>query len=278
MKWLITAVLIGTLGYVLLDTRFGVFITFDILGDIGSDNLDVNPDRSPLTLTRKLTHTEKVELPAAIEQASGIDVTSAGIFISTDQAELFQLTHEMQGVKTTELMAGPLLLKQGSLEAIQLQGEYVVGVGEFGEIRRWQISDHAAATPLALDPNLQSLEFTGLTALDGELYATTDESTAIWNLTHIHRLELDFGEHVRPERRSEELLFSGISHHQGSLLVLTENHTQILRVNPVDGSVIEVIGIDAGEASDLDVHDGKAYVTVDHNYFDARPPLFVYKL
>lgn len=41
---------------------------------------------------------------------------------------------------------------------------------------------------------------------------------------------------------------------------------------------MDVWGIDAGESSDIAVLDGSAYVTIDHNYFDPRPPLLVYAL
>ena len=73
------------------------------------------------------------------------------------------------------------------------------------------------------------------------------------------------------------LLISSIDCDDGFFYLITENYTSIIVLDETY-SVIEIVGIGAGEASDIAVHDGIAYVTVDHNYFDPRPPVFRYRL
>ena len=106
---------------VLTTTRFGVFIVFDILGDIGSDNLVVNPEEGPLRIDRTLSAVRLIVTPDQVEQISGLHIDATGIYASTDQVELFHLqeTGELQASHT--LISGPLLLRQGSLEGIALR-------------------------------------------------------------------------------------------------------------------------------------------------------------
>ena len=111
-----------------------------------------------------------------------------------------------------------------------------------------------------------------------DLLGTTDDGLAIWNLGAGTRREPDIGAFLRPGRSADELLVSGIAANASSVYLITENYTCILRVDPNTWRVTDVWGIDAGEASDIAVLDGSAYVTVDHNYFDPRPPLLVYAL
>ena len=267
----------------LLFTRFGVFIVFDVLGDLtGSDDLDTEPAAGPLVLDRMLYHTDAITLPGELEQPSGIDITAMQIFVSTDQAELFELSRSGRLENQTDLLGGPLLLKQGTLESIvfvQDDEPEVWGIGELGVLARWRWTraGWTRIDDLPLPAGLQASEFTGLTRLDGVLYATT-ETLGVVNLSTGEMLEVRLGDRLKPGRAASEVMLSGLAHDGSLLYLVTENHASLIAVEPETGEVVEIIGIDAGEASDVVMQGGVAYVTVDHNLFDARPPLFVYEI
>jgi hypothetical protein len=51
MKKAILAAALVAVFLVLTTTRFGIFIVFDVLGDVGSDNLPSDPTEGPLVLS-----------------------------------------------------------------------------------------------------------------------------------------------------------------------------------------------------------------------------------
>lgn len=281
MKKAITAMMLVAVLWVLTSTRFGVFVLFDILGDIGSDNLPTDPTQGPLLLSGTLNAQERIPLPDSLQQGSGLHVDRHHIYVSTDQAELFTLSHAgAEAGPVSQLLGGLLILRQGRLEGIAMREEQLFGIGELGEIAAWRndegrwLSAESSPLPEALD----NLEFTGITWFGDDLLGTTDDGLAIWNLGTGDRREPDIGAFLRPGRSADELLLSGIAADVSSLYLITENYASILRIDPNAWRVTEVWGIDAGEASDIAVLDGFAYVTVDHNYFDPRPPLLMYAL
>ncbi len=266
---------------VLTSTRLGVFIVFDIFGDIGSDNLPTDPAQGPLVLSGMLDAQERIPLPDSLEQGSGLHVDRQHIYVSTDQAELFTLTHTgAEAGPVSRLLGGLLILRQGRLEGIALREGQLLGVGELGEVAAWRNDEGRwrSAGASALPDALNDLEFTGITWSGDDLLATTDNGLEIWNLGTGDRREPDISAFLRPGRNAGGLLISGITANPSSIYLITENYTSILRVDPSTWRVTDVWGIDAGEASDIAVLDNLAYVTVDHNYFDPRPPLVVYAL
>jgi len=279
-KAIAAAVLVGLL-LVLTTTRFGIFIVFDVLGDVGSDNLPTDPTAGPLVLSGVLRAKERIPLPESLEQASGLHVDSQHIYVSTDQAELFTLSHAgVEARPASRLLGGLLILRQGRLEGIAVDRNRLLGIGELGALRSWRY-DAALWRPAestALPDGLEDLEFTGITRFSTDLLATADDGLAIWDLGTGNRHELTAEAHLKPGRSADELLVSGIAADASSVYLVTENYASILRVDPIAWRVIDVWGIDAGESSDIAVLDGSAYVTVDHNYFDPRPPLLVYAL
>ena len=279
-KAIAAAVLVGLL-VVLTTTRFGIFIVFDVLGDIGSDNLPTDPTAGPLVLSGALRAKERIPLPESLEQASGLHVDGQHIYVSTDQAELFTLSHTgVEARPASRLLGGPLILRQGRLEGIAVDRNRLAGIGELGALRSWRYDEERwrPAEPTALPDGLEDLEFTGITRLGDDFLATADDGLDIRNLRTGDRHELAIGPHLRPGRSADELLVSGIAADASSVYVVTENYDSILRVDPITWRFMYVWVIDAGEPSDIAVLDGSAYVTVDHNYFDPRPPLLVYEL
>lgn len=281
MKKAVGAAVLVAVFLLLTTTRFGIFLVFDVLGDVGSDNLPSDPTEGPLVLSGFLNAQERIALPDSLEQGSGLHVDRQHIYVSTDQAELFTLSHGgVEAAPVTRLLGGLLIMRQGRLEGIAVQGERLWGVGELGEIATWRSEDGRwrSTGAIALPDGLDDLEFTGLTWFGEDLLGTVDDGLAIWNLRSGDRHEPEIGAHLRPGRSADGLVVSGIAAGASSLYLITENYSSILRVDPVAWRVTDVWGIDAGEPSDIAVLDGLAYVTGDHNYFDPRPPLLVYAL
>lgn len=280
-KALIASLAISVLLVTLLHSRFGVFIVFDILGDVGSDNLITDSHLGPLNLTRSLTADTLVTLPGNIEQASGLHRLRDGLLLSTDQAELFELDDSGSlRVSKTDLLGGPLLLKQGSLEGIAVDDEVLLGIGELGAVARWRRegSSWQRTQDLALPVAVADFEFTGLTVHGDQLWASTDDSLLLVNLSTGEQVRPDLAAFLKAGREQSELLLSGLASDGEYLYLLSENYASLIVYSTATERVVEVIGIDPIEASDLAISKGRAWVSVDHNYFDARPPLYIYDL
>ena len=281
MKKAIGAAALVAVFLVLTTTRFGIFIVFDVLGDVGSDNLPSDPTEGPLVLSGLLNAQERIALPNSLEQGSGLHVDRQHIYVSTDQAELFTLSHAgVEAAPVTRLLGGLLIMRQGRLEAIAVRGERLLGIGELEEIAAWRSEDGrwTSTEAIALPDGLDDLEFTGLTWFGDDLLGTVDDGLTIWNLRSGDRHDPEIAAHLRSGRTADGLVVSGIAADASAVYLITENYASILRVDPVGWRVTDVWGIDAGEPSDIAVLDGLAYVTGDHNYFDPRPPLLVYAL
>ena len=279
MKFVIAAALVA-LAVVLLTTRIGVFIVFDIFGDLvgGTDNLALSAETGPLEITESRQAVNEIDLPGALEQPSGLHITDDGIFIATDQAEIFRIDSDGSLVYQRNLLSGPLLLKQGSVEAIVTFGSELFVAGELGEVQVWRHGEHGIvwSDPMPLSPPYDEFEFSGLTMFGGSLMAVDGESTLIHNLTTGKSYNLDFSSVLKEGRSADELVISGIASDFARLYVITENFSSVLVVHPQGWMVERVVDIDDVEASDVAVYQGLVFVTVDHNYFDERVPILVY--
>ena len=281
MKKAIAAAVLVAVFLVLTSTRFGVFIVLDVLGGSGAESVPTDPAEGPFLLSGTLNAQELIPLPGSLEQGSGIHVERQHMYISTDQGELFTLSHAGEEAEPASLLLGGLLIfRQGRLEGIAVHDGQLLGIGEMGEIATWRNDGGRwlATGARALPDGLNALEFSGITRFGDDLFGTTDDGLAIWNLVTGERHEPDFGTLLRPGRSTDGLLVAGIDADDSSLYLITESYPSILRVDPITWRVTDVWGIDAGEPSDIAVLDGSAYVTIDHNYFDPRPPLLVYAL
>ena len=82
MKKAIAAAALVAVFLVLTTTRFGIFIVFDVLGDVGSDNLPSDPTKGPLVLSGLLSAQQRIPLPDSLEQGSGLHVDGQHLYIS----------------------------------------------------------------------------------------------------------------------------------------------------------------------------------------------------
>lgn len=262
-------------------TRLGVFIVFDGVGDLfhKTDNVNTDSNQGPLVLDRSLTAEATFILPAEMEQASGIVASEGKFYISTDQAELFVLDAQFAPLLETDLLGGLLILKQGSVEAISMGDQQVMAIGELGVVGVWDVGNSFGnrLNDITLPAELAELEYTGLCKNSRGMWAVTDEFGVLYNLTSGKNHSFDVSGSTKAERHFEELMISGIDCDEDKFYLITENYTSIVILDK-SHNLLEVVGIDKIEASDIAVSDDQIYVTVDHNYDDARPPVYKYRL
>lgn len=280
MKAALIAIVVAAVAGFLLTTRLGVFIVFDVFGDLfdETDNLGLSALEGPLTITDTRTAVNELDLPEALEQPSGLHINDQGVFVSTDQAELFRINHDGSLDASQDLLGGPLLLKQGSVESVITFGNDLYVVGELGEVAAWHLRDdrYFESESLPLLPPYDELEYTGLVMFGGSMLAVDGDTTNLHNLTTGKSFGPDFSAVLKEGREAAELVFSGIAADFARLYVITENHTSVLVIHPNGWKVERVIDIDDVEASDIAVYQGLVFVSVDHNYFDERLPVLVY--
>jgi len=191
-----------------------------------------------------------------------------------------------------ELFSGPLLFRQGLVEALSVSSvadgthEITIG-GEIGELPRFLVEDvrsvalrRLEALPLAEE--VAQLEFTGLTRLENRWLLSQADDHRIYDweaaafVTTCESLLVKKGRHIN------ELRISGIAYDPDSpqLWLVSENYPSLLMLDMAKPKpcIERVYGIGAGTPSDVAIHDRKAWVTFDHNYFDARPGVVAFEL
>ena len=268
-------------GYLATNTRLGAYIVMDVVGGVGAEQSDYNPETGPLTLTRILKPIRTIPLPAEVEQPSGIQHRGDKVYISTDQAELFVFDGNISSLsERVNLLGGPLLFKQGMLEGIEFDEEKLFAVGEFGAIRVWERANGAwnRIDDKTLPHDVAEVEYSGITHFSGRRLATSEDSPVVIDLDSGAVHTLNFGPFLKPGADPSTLQFSGLAAEDDKLYVLTEAHSCILALDPVSFTVRQVFGIVPGPVADIAVRDGHAYVVVDHNYAEEKPPLYVYAI
>ncbi len=273
--------LIALLG-MLVFSRFGVFLIFDVAGNIrGTDHFVTEFTDAPVRITRVLSDPQEVVLPKHIEQVSGIVAQSGHFVLSTDQAELFFLTGEVaQGGALFPLT--PLLLRQGSIETVTQVGDEFWLTGENGVFLRVDQSGDIIGTHPLPDP-LMSSDLTGLAWTDGTMFVTSgdDMNVAVVDITsgRMQSMTLDFSAVSDAHLPEDAFLWSGVAHNSGQLYLIAENYPVVVVADAKSGHVTETIGITGQhEFSDISVFDGHLVLPSDHNYFDKRPPLQIYQI
>ena len=282
----VTAVVMICLVGFLVSTRTGVFIVFDVLGDIGADEVPTSPADAPIALDRTIDSESTLGLPQAIEQPSGIDFLPErnAFAVITDQAELFEVHIETTETVSETLMAGgPLLFRQGSSEAVTGCQDGILVGGEIGRLEVWTISDNAwtrdRVIPLPADFEDAEWSAAAVDPETGEIYLATGDRFQVEVLGSDGEFlrSLTLNPVLEENRSTSEYERSGLDLEDGQLYVVTENYGTLLRVDPQTGAIIESIGLNhGGEISDIAVVGNRAYVTVDHDLFDPRLGIRVY--
>ncbi|MEM1185407.1 MAG: hypothetical protein AAGI53_10460 [Planctomycetota bacterium] len=285
VKWMLVAGVAagGACAYIALNTRLGVHLVLDVLSEIGSPKeRQTEASEGPLRLTATLAPIDKIQLPASIEQPSGIKHRNEAVYISTDQTEIFKLDANFQnGSERVYLLGGPLLFKQGSLEGIEVRGDQLVGIGEFGSLPTWVEGGQAEWTrgaDIELPSQTADVEFSGVVDTPSGRFATSEDQLAIFNLDDGSVHAIDFAGVLRESADPSVLALSGIAHSTGRFYVLSESYTSVLVVDAATFKVQHVFGIEPCAAADLSVYEGKCYVVIDHNYDEPVEPVHVYDL
>lgn len=272
--WIGGVVLLGVL---LLTTRFGVFLVFDVLGDLrGTDNLPLDSATGPFSLSGELVPTPApLTLPDAVEQASGIAVDADHLYLVTDQAEIFALGHDGVIRWRTVLSRMPLLLRQGSTEAITRHGTGLLTSGEMGEMRHLSLDPARTVSSQALPRLLRDTEFTAMTEHQGRLLGLS-ENARLFDLRDGREIALDLSTVSKPGHNAQNALFSGMASAGDALYLVSEAHATLVMLDGYSYRAMAAYGLAPAEYSGLAYDQGRLYLTVDHNLFDPRPPLYTY--
>ena len=73
-----------------------------------------------------------------------------------------------------------------------------------------------------------------------------------------------------------ELSLAGVASDGEYLYLVAENYSTVVVLSGKTFDIEGVYGIDEIDAQDMAVSDGELWVVVDHNYFDERPPVYLY--
>ncbi len=285
-RWLLLLTLATVLACgVLLFTRFGVFLVFDVLADVGAaDTSGVTYHDAPIAVSAVLSDPAEIVLPRQIEQVSGILKSGDSLIMSTDQSEVFSMS--LMGADDTQgrtlFPTTPLLMRQGRLEAIAQANDVFHLVGEYGAVVQLD-EGLTRQADLPLPEAIAAREFSGMTAGHERFFFTADGATEVLMMDprtgQAGALALDYGAFAQQGALLGDLRWSGIAYDDGLLYLAGDLHPIIVVADAETGAVKDVFGIEGAlQFSDIAVSDGKVYLPRDHNYFDARPPVLVFDL
>ena len=288
-----SALVIGLL-LMLTNTSLGAYILLDYLADDDS-GLVADPRAGPLELSEFVTAVEAAPaMPPVIDQPSGIAYLEAdrAFAIVTDQAELFVVSDDFTTVRSeTAVLDGLLVTRQGRMEAVVgVDGQRVAVTGEIGD--RIDIWRKGAEPGFSLEASIDLSSLAGGGEVEGiahnpqagEFYLSSDETLAVAVIDASGRLlrELTFEEELRgrlkPGRSLSEYQLSGLDYADGLLYAVSEPYNTLFVIDPEQG-LVSALGIEnGGPISAIAVRDGTAYLPLDHNWVDPRPPLLAVTL
>ena len=284
------------LALMLTNTSLGAYILLDYLADDDS-GLIADPAAGPLELSEFVTAVEAVPaMPPEIDQPSGMTYLEAdrAFAIVTDQAELFVVSDDFTTVRSnTAVLDGLLVTRQGRMEAVVgIDGPRVAVTGEIGD--RIDVWRKGAEPGFSLEASIDLSDYAGGGELEiqglahnpqtGEFYLSSDETLAIAVVDATGRLlrELTFEDdlqgRLKPGRTLSEYRLSGLDYADGLLYAVSEPFNTLFVIDPEHG-LLRVLGIEnGGPISAIAVRDGTAYLPLDHNWVDPRPPLLAVTL
>ena len=276
----------------LTNTRLGVYILLDYFGDDESV-LVTDPASGPIELSEFKAAVAAYALPPQIDQPSGITWLEAdrAFAIVTDQAELFVVSEDFATVRSVTALAGGLLVtRQGLTESAgRIDGQRIAVSGETGRIDIWR---KGAEPGLSLEAAIElsgyagEAEFSGIAhnPLTGEYYLSSDETLmiAVFDATGRLLRELTFENDLRARlktgRSLSEYELSGLDYVDGRLYAVSEPYNTLFIIDPEHG-LVRTLGIEnGGQISAIAVRNATAYLPLDHNYVDERPPLLTVTL
>ncbi|MFL2546216.1 MAG: hypothetical protein ACJ0SL_02475 [Candidatus Rariloculaceae bacterium] len=274
----------------LTNTRFGVWLLLDAFPD-GDEASNADPRSGPILISEFRSAEPASQLPGGIEQPSGISYVEDAdrFFVSTDQAELFVLDGALSAFQSSKVLARkPLILRQGSVEAataISSDSAIVAGEMDSLELWRWAADDSWYRDAIIEISGYDGeIEFAGVAYNpdSDEYYAATDEAFEVLVLDAagavLRTIALTEGLDLKAGRALSEYAISGLDYAEGKLYVLTETYNTILVIDSANG-IERIVGVEGGgQLAAIAIANGRAYMPVDHNWNEERPPLYVVDL
>ena len=291
---------VAGIALMLTNSPLGVYILTEHF-DNDDGGLVTDPASGPLELSEFTTAVAAYELPPQIEQPSGMTYLEAdrAFAIVTDQSELFVVSEDFTTVRSVTALAGGLLItRQGMMEAAgSVDGQRIAVGGETGRIDVWRKNagpGYSPETTIELSPQTMIGlsgyaglgEFSGIAhnPETGEYYISSDESPtiAVVDATGEFLRNLTLGDDLRgrlkPGRSLSEFGLSGLDYSDGRLYAVSEAYNTLFIIDPERG-LERTLGIEnGGRISAIAVRDGTAYLPIDHEYVDPRPPLLTVAL
>ena len=193
----------------------------------------------------------------------------------------------------TAVLDGLLVTRQGRMEAAtNIDGQRIAVTGKIGN--RVDIWRKGAEPGCSLEAAMDLSDYAGGGDVEiegvahnpqtGEFYLSSDETLAIAVVDASGRLlrELTFEDDLRgrlkPGRTLSEYRLSGLDYADGLLYAVSEPFNTLFVIDPEHG-LVRVLGIEnGGPISAIAVRDGTAYLPLDHNWVDPRPPLLAVTL
>ena len=288
----IALVALAAVALMLTNSRLGAYILLDYLTDDDS-GLVADPTAGPLELSEFVTAVAANPLPGRIDQPSGLTYLEAdrAFAIVTDQAELFVVSDDFADVRSVTALAGGLLVtRQGVMEGgVAIDGQRVAVSGDTGRIDVWRRDsgpgfslESAIALPGAAgEGEVAGIAYNPRTA---EYYLGAERGLAIAVVDAAGRplreltVEDDLRGRLKPGRSLSEYQVSGLDYADGLLYAVSEPYNTLFVIDPEHG-VLRALGIEnGGPISAIAVRDGTAYLPLDHNWVDPRPPLLTVRL
>lgn len=278
---------------ILANTPLGAYIVLDYLADDDS-GLVADPAAGPLELTQFVVAVPAAPaMPPEIDQPSGLTYLEAdrAFAIVTDQGELFVVSEDFRAVRsTTAVLDGLLLFRQGVIEGVaDIGGQRIAVSGQTGRIDVWRRGaewEFSLEAKIELPGEAGEGEVEGIAhdPATGEFYLTSEESLAIAVVDETGRLlrhltfDDDLKGQLKPGRSLSEYRLSGLDYADGLLFAVSEPYNTLFIISPEQNHV-RAVGIEnGGPIAAIAVRDGTAYLPLDHNYVDRRPPLLAVTL
>ena len=283
LKLILLALLIG-LFYFLTFTPWGVHTMGETLFG-GFESYKYEADDYPTGIDEVKSISKTISLPIGVEQPSGIDYDPMNktFFIVTDQAEIMELSHDLQKVNSSIVMSKrPLLFRQGTVESADFYEERLFVGGDLGSIEIWDKMGGVWERADAINPqknnqvNIEA-EALAINPTNGDIYIGKEDAVTVIDTEG--KYISDFKLTIKPKtgRSSNEYLIAGMDFFDGKLYVLTEYHSAILIVDPSTENVESVYALEGiTEGAGLTVTKDSYYVVVDHELNEPSPGVKVY--
>ncbi|CAM2010179.1 hypothetical protein [Acanthopleuribacter pedis] len=250
---------------------------------------------SPIAHAGELAVVDQIALPEDVKQPSGLYRDALGRwFISTDQAEIFELDAGFGSVGRFEVTYENVACNQGCTEAVSGTGDSLHILTDEGYVARYQrdgtgFQYREEFSTAYQGSSGEDLVFSGLSYRpDTQTFYLLSDAPDADQADMLLEVDASFNELSRKTLSySGELsgsLFeydaAGVQYHNGKIYALSDLYNTLLEIN-LDGEIQRAFAIDREvlrEPSDLFIHEGLIYMVGDHENEEPTPPVTVFAL